>query len=110
MLNVAAATGSVVAAKDVVAKALVLKLLTPAARGFYSLMQLGLCCSLLLNLLLHDLSSFHNRLSSDHLLLYQAKAFILLVKALQLVSIIASISSSESYCTSTSISICWCRS
>jgi hypothetical protein len=54
-------------------------------KGFYSLLQLGLCCSFLLNLLLHELNSFHNHPSPDHLLLYQAKEFAFLTKACQLV-------------------------
>jgi hypothetical protein len=39
----------------------------------------------LFDLLLHDLSSLHDRPSSGHVLLHEPKAFILLAKACQLV-------------------------
>jgi hypothetical protein len=52
---------------------------------FYSSLQLSLCCSFLLDLLVYDLSSFHDYLSPDHIFLYLPKAFILLVKVYQLV-------------------------
>jgi hypothetical protein len=47
-------------------------------KSIYGLLQLCLCCSLLLDLLLHDLSSLHD-------LTREPKAFILLVKACQLI-------------------------
>jgi hypothetical protein len=43
------------------------------------------CFALLLNLLLHDLSSLHNRSSSDHVLQQESKALILLAKVCQLI-------------------------
>jgi hypothetical protein len=49
------------------------------------LQQLYLHCSLLLDLLLHDLSSLHDCPSSGHVLLHEPKVFILLTKACQLV-------------------------
>jgi hypothetical protein len=55
------------------------------AKSFYGLLQVDLHCSFLLNLLLHDLSSLHDCPSSGHVLLYQVKTFIFLVKACQLV-------------------------
>jgi hypothetical protein len=51
---------------------------------FYSSLQLGLCCSLLFNLLLHYLGSLHDCSSPDHLLLHQAKALIFSVEVCQL--------------------------
>jgi hypothetical protein len=54
-------------------------------KGIYSLLQLYLPCSFLLDLLLYDLSSLHHRPSSGHVLLHELEAFIFLVKACQLV-------------------------
>jgi hypothetical protein len=55
------------------------------AKSVDGLLQLCLCCSLLLDLLLYDLISLHDRPSSGHVLMYELKAFILLVKVCQLI-------------------------
>jgi hypothetical protein len=55
------------------------------AKGFYDSLHLGLRCSLLLDLLLHDLDSLHNCPSPGHLFLYQSMVFIFLTKACQLI-------------------------
>jgi hypothetical protein len=52
-------------------------------KSFYGLLQLCLHCSLLLHLLLHDLS--HDCPSFGHVLLHEPKALVFLVKACQLV-------------------------
>jgi hypothetical protein len=44
------------------------------------LLQLCLCCPLLFNLLLYNLSSLHDCPSSGHVLFHEPKAFIFLVK------------------------------
>jgi hypothetical protein len=56
-----------------------------SAKSFDGMLQLNLCCSLFLNLLLHDLSSLHEHLSSGHVLQHKPKALVLLVKTCHLV-------------------------
>jgi hypothetical protein len=81
--------GVVVAAVIVVgattAEIVALRVHALLAKSIDGLLQLYLCCSLFLDLLLHELSSLHNRPSSSRLLLYKSKAFILFMKARQLV-------------------------
>jgi hypothetical protein len=55
------------------------------AKSFYVLLQLCLRCSLLLDLLLHDLSSLHDCPLSGHVLLHRPKAFVFLAKVHQLI-------------------------
>jgi hypothetical protein len=54
-------------------------------KSIYGLLQLCLCCSLLLDLLLCDLSSLHDRPLFGHVLLHEPKVFVLLAKACQLI-------------------------
>jgi hypothetical protein len=49
------------------------------------MLKLCLSCPLLLDLLLHDLSSLHNRPSSGHVLLHELKVSIFLVIVCQLI-------------------------
>jgi hypothetical protein len=55
------------------------------AKGVYSLLQLCSPCSFPLYLLLYDLSSFHRRPSSGHLLLHEPEMFIFLAKVCKFV-------------------------
>jgi hypothetical protein len=81
--------GVVVIAGDVVgiaaAEALALGVMLLLAESIDGLLQLCLRCSLLLDLLLHDLGSLHYRPSSVHVLLHEPKVFILLMKVCQLI-------------------------
>jgi hypothetical protein len=52
---------------------------------FYSSLQLCLSCSLLFNLLLHDLGSLGHCLSSGHLLMYESQALIFVAEACQFI-------------------------
>jgi hypothetical protein len=67
---------------------------------FYCSLQFYLSCSFLLDLLLHDLGSFHHHLSSSQLFLHESQALIPLAEACQFIFDDASISSSESCCWS----------
>jgi hypothetical protein len=55
------------------------------AKGFNGLLQLGLHHSLLLNLLLHDLSSLHDCPLLGHVLLHGPKALVFLAMAYKLI-------------------------
>jgi hypothetical protein len=61
------------------------RLLLLLAKSVYSLLQLYLPCSFLLDLLLHDLSSLNHNHLSGHVPLHELKAFIFLLKACQLI-------------------------
>jgi hypothetical protein len=51
----------------------------------YCSLQICLSCSFLFNLLLHDLISFHHRLSPGQVFLHESQALILLVEARQFI-------------------------
>jgi hypothetical protein len=61
------------------------RLLLLLVKVIYSLLQLYLSCSFLLDLMLHDLNSLHHCRSSGHVLLHEPEVFIFLAKARQLI-------------------------
>jgi hypothetical protein len=54
-------------------------------KGVYSLLQLCLPCSFLLDLLLHDMGSLHHCPSYGHVFFHEPEALIFLAKMCQLI-------------------------
>jgi hypothetical protein len=73
--------GEAVVADTIEVEALAMRAHVPVGGGVLLLAAALLDCSFLLDLLMHDLGSFHHRLSPSQLFLYESHALILLAEA-----------------------------